>query len=189
MQRLISILIFLGISFGCHQKQKMNFETYIRQIFFNADITNNNSSLLNHYKKLDNLKEVKYEGFTTYPPLSALGQEESPTNHIFKFKTHQNFPFEFEEGELILQTKKSQESLPLIKINFETKEQAEEAFQILIKNFRVLSAEKKTEAESWAKTAEFTNKNSKLVSYVMMGNSNDNTLLIMLEKKSDSPKE
>ena len=196
MRRCVAIIILFWIVFSCGQNQKMNFETYTRQLFFNANITKNDSSLLVYYKRLDNLKEIKYDGFTIYPPLSALGLEELPKTYTFQFKSHPKILFDFREGELILdRTNKGPKYFPVLKINFDTKEQAEKAFQTLLNDFKGVATKKRIREKEWGNIAEFTDDNSRSVKEIMIMYSKGDTLnkgyalLIMLTNELESSKE
>ena len=196
MRRILAILIFISIIVGCSQNKEMNFETYTKQLFLNADITKNDTSLLSYYKKHGDLNEVKYEGFTTYPPLSALGQEEFPKKYIFQFKFHPKILFDFREGELIVQrTNREQQHSPVLKFNFDTQEQAEKAFQVLVNDFEGVSEKKRIREREWGKIAEFSDDEPGSVHEIMFSYMkgdilvNGYTLIIMLANDLESPKE
>ena len=187
MRRNIPIIILFWIVFSGCENRKMDFETYTKQLFLNADITKYDSSLLVYYKKHSNLKEVKYEGFTTYPPLSAFGQQEFSKKYIFQFKSHPKILFDFRDGELIVERrswKGKQNYSPILKVSFDTKEQAEKAFQILINEFKEVTAKKRMREREGERIVEFTDGDGGVGKEIVVSYSGDAflgyTLIIIL---------
>jgi hypothetical protein len=144
----------------------VNFDTTTRHIFFNGNIAKSDKSLINFYKNSKYLSlDPPPEGYTIYPPLSALGQAGPHEQFVFRFKTHPYISFKFKEGELIIsliKTKYSEKySAPVLKFIFTTKQQSELAYQELVETFNELSTRKRFSSYKNTKNAEFTDDSSK----------------------------
>ena len=115
----------------------MILELYTKKLFFNAPIENFDKSLLVFLEKERKLNKVVYEGYTIYPPLSALGQEKSE-RHIFQFESHPEITFKFRKGEIELSSYKNNRKkvyAPVLKLIFDKKGKAKKANEVLIKEF------------------------------------------------------
>jgi hypothetical protein len=159
----ISIMMFVQ----CTDKKAMTFEIATSQIFFDATLSNANKQLFDFYKTSKDLSYEPPQGWTIYPPLSALGQKGHSETHTFHFTTHPYLEFRFREGELIFVNRKSDDreeyGKPFIKFLFDTEEQSDTAYKMLVEEFTKLSSRKRMDSNPSTKSAEFTNDNSSLV--------------------------
>ena len=148
----------------CTNKRTVTFETVTSQIFFGATLNNANKQLFDFYKTSKHLSYESPQGWTIYPPLSALGQEGYSETHTFHFKTHPYLDFRFREGELIIENRKSVDgeefSKPFIKFLFDTEEQSDFAYKMLVQEFTKLSTRRRIDNTPFTKNAEFTDDNS-----------------------------
>ena len=134
----------------------MTLELYTKKLFFDAPIEKFDKSLLTFFKNEKKLNEVIYEGYTLYPPLSALEQSKSEW-HIFQFKNHPHIDFGFKDGEIELKVHRQTRKkiyIPVMKFSFGKEEEVQAAFQSLINNFEGTS--KKNSGKS--RIAEFQGK-------------------------------
>lgn len=160
--RLITIILVTLVQ--CSNKDTVTFDSTTRQIFFQADVSNNNG-LLEFYKNSKYLSlDPPPQGYTTYPPLSALGQGGRSEQYIFRFCTHPFFSFPFREGELTISKRKANSkelySSPMLKFIFETQEQSEHAYKELVDIYTKLSTRKRFSNYKDMKNAEFTDDKS-----------------------------
>ncbi len=148
----------------CTNKKTVTFQTATSQIFFDATLNNANKQLFDFYKASKYLSYEPPQGWTIYPPLSALGQKGHTETHIFHFKTHPYLDFKFREGELIIENRKSEDgeefSKPFIKFLFDNEPQSDTAYKVLAEEFTKLSSRKRIDNKQDIKNAEFTDDHS-----------------------------
>ena len=149
----------------------MSLDTRTRELFFNGDILNSNSELVEFYKKSQFLSLAPPpEGYTVYPPLSALGSDGRSEDYIFRFKTHPFLPVKFREGELKISSRnrnnKTDYSEPALKFFFDTKEELELGYNKLVEIFSELSTRKRFSSYDDHKLAEFSDDNSRSIKEV-----------------------
>ena len=170
MRTHITILIVLSLM-QCSNKDASMFETQTKQIFFNADIQKSGKDLFEFYKTSDFLSlDPPPEGYTLYPPLSALGADGQRDYHTFRFRKHPYLYIPFREGELIITSRDNKNtkvySEPVLKFFFDTKPQMELAYNQLIDIYAKLSTRKRFSSYKETKNAEFTDDNSKSIKEV-----------------------
>jgi hypothetical protein len=164
MRNLVAILFILTVV-QCSRKQTVTLASTTKQLFFDGHIEKSDAGLIEFYKHSKYLSFVPREGYTIYPPLSALGQEGPDERNTFHFTTHPYLSFPFREGELLIIVRKSQGKKvydpPLLKLAFDTKEQSELALQELTDRFSKLSTMKRFITNEDTKKAAFTDENVK----------------------------
>ena len=157
----------------------MNVELYTKRLFFGADITKNNKTVLSFYRKVKALNEVFYD-YVIYPPLSALGQEKYPKDYTFQFRSHPARLFDFKEGELsvtVRQESKRKTYSPYLQFIFDTKAKTDKAFRILTKLFKGMSSSHQIKNWSGYKIAEFNIDNSKSITEIVICHGRRNPLI------------
>jgi hypothetical protein len=142
-------LIVLAILFcSCKMTTKRTFNSEVKDLFFQADINSSYDSVLNYYRSLDFLKETEPEGFTTYPPVSALGTDgREGSIHSFQFDRHLYGTIQLERGRLNVDRRgydKQAISNFVIYYLFKSRQKAEIAYQSLIKKFSSLGTKSKS---------------------------------------------
>jgi hypothetical protein len=144
----------------------VRFDSRTIQIFFDAPFNKDNIDVFEFYKGSKYLSFEPPQGYTVYPPLSALGQTGHKETNIFRFKTHPHLSFKFIEGELIIENRKSEDqgvyNKPFIKLLFDTEEQSDSAYKKLVEEFTKLSTRKRIDSNQDPKSAEFTDDHSAL---------------------------
>ena len=75
MHRLLTIIFIVALA-QCSEKPPLTFGTQTKEIFFNGDVQHSGKNLIEFYLSSTFLSlDPRPEGYTTYPPLSALGEE------------------------------------------------------------------------------------------------------------------
>lgn len=166
--RHLLIILCIAIFMQCSHKSVTTFDATTRQIFFNADVEKVNEGLLKYCKGSKYLLlDTPRVNHTDYPPLSAATKEKSYLNSTFRFKTHPFVSFKFREGAFYITGIKSQGkelyNPPILKFIFDTKEEAELAYEELIGAYTPLSTKKRFQSSENSKTAEFTDDKSKTI--------------------------
>src|SRR4051812_19060294 len=126
MRSLLTI-VFIVTFMQCSRNEPLTFDTKTKEIFFNGDIQNSGKKLIEFYKVSEFLSlDPPSEGYTTYPPLSALGFDGRTVHHTFRFKKHPYLSIPFREGELIITSRDSNNTEvynePVLKFFFDTRE-------------------------------------------------------------------
>jgi hypothetical protein len=152
-------------------KETLTFDTRTKEIFFNGDIQRGGKNLIEFYKSSEFLSlDPPPEGYTTYPPLSALGLDGRTDHHTFRFRKHPYLSIPFREGELIITSRyrnnRKVYSEPALKFFFDTKEQLELGYNQLVDIYSKLSTRKRFSSYKETKNAEFTDDNSKSIKEV-----------------------
>ena len=157
--KLIALIVLLS---GCNSAPKPNFALKVAELFFGVDLSGYYESNLQYYRSLDFLTETEPEGWTIYPPLSALGQNDIDTSYrSFLFNDHPYDSPGFGKGRLNIEklgSEKNALSNLIIYYVFKSKRNAEEAYQTLIERFSKLNVTKKSEQTQEVKWTEFFDK-------------------------------
>jgi hypothetical protein len=146
----------------------MTFVAKTKEMFLNGDIQNSGKDLLKFYKDSKFLLlDPPPDGYTVYPPLSALGLNGRIEHHIFHFKQHPSLSIPFRDGELIITSSERNNtrvySEPVLKFYFDTKQKMELAYNQLVDSYSKLSTRKRFSSYKETKNAEFTDDNSKTI--------------------------
>ncbi len=139
MYKLIVLFLFIG---SCKLPMKQTYNSEVKNLFFGADINGPHAKNLNYLRGLNYLKEVEPEGYTIYPPLSALGQDVRDTSfRSFSFEDHV-FESELGSGRLNIMTgsfDKHVLSKFVLYFKFTSKLRAEKTYEMLSDKFTGLS--------------------------------------------------
>ncbi len=159
------LIIIIVVTFMQCSEEVLTFDIKTRQIFFNGDIQQSGKNLLEFYKSSDFLTlDPPPKGYTTYPPLSALGLDGRTDYYTFRFEKHPFLTIPFREGELIITSRDRNKtkvySEPILKFFFDTKQQMEVAYNQLVDSYSKLSTRKRFSSYKKTKNAEFTDDNS-----------------------------
>jgi len=134
---IVAILIFL--LFTCNPG-KDSYQLKLDELFFNAKTNAKYNSLINYFRKNSYLKEVEYQGWTSYPPLSALGISENKTvSTLFEFKNHPKISSQLKDGALtVRKIGAGDNALAALDISFGliSKAAAENLYDSIIQDFK-----------------------------------------------------
>ena len=140
-------------------------------MYLNAPVETASEELVNFFDKSKHLSRIIYEGYTTYPPLAALGGPEIMPDVHFRFESHPFVPFRFRTGKMTVVVRKVKDKITYgptdIKFMFDTKEESEGAYQYLVSLYQNVSTRKRFHRSADSQTAEFTDDNSKSIKEVM----------------------
>src|SRR5215211_4769251 len=130
-------IIFIVTLIQCSKKEPFTFDRKTKEIFLDGDNQNHGKSFFEFYKTSEFLSlDPPPQGYTTYPPLSALGLNGRTDYHTFRFKKHPYLSIPFREGELIITSRDKNNtkvySEPILKFFFDTKEQLEVGYSQLV---------------------------------------------------------
>ena len=152
--KLIALILLL---WGCNTEPKPSFASTVKELFFGVDLSGYYESNLKYYRSLDFLTESEPEGWTIYPPLSALGQNDTDTSYrSFVINDHPYNLTGFAKGRLNIEklgSEKNALSNLLIYYVFKSKRNAEDAYQSLLEKFSKLNVIKKG---AWIEDVEWT---------------------------------
>jgi hypothetical protein len=170
MRHLLTIITAVAFM-QCSTNEPLTFETKTKGIFFGADLQKDGKELFAFYKESTFLSLAPPpEGYTMYPPLSALGQDRRTDYHTFRFDKHPNLNIPFEKGELIITSSNKDNtkvySEPVLKFFFATKEDLELGYNQLVEDYNRLSTRKRFSSHKDAKNAEFTDDKAKVIKEV-----------------------
>jgi hypothetical protein len=170
MRYLLTIITAVAFM-QCSTKEPVTFETKTKEIFFHADVQKDGKELFEFYKKSSFLSLAPPpEGYTTYPPLSALGQGGRTDYHTFRFARHPYLDIPLKNGELIITSRDRDNSKvysePVLKFFFAKKEDMESAYNQLVEVYNKLSTRKRFSSYKDTKNAEFTDDNAQAIKEV-----------------------
>src|SRR5688500_18383700 len=108
---IVFVWLLLGCNFSKTPKEPKEFNSKVSELFFNADINATYDKQVRYFKTVGALQEFE-SGWTIYPPLSALHQENDNIDQTsFEFDTYLNISSELKSGFLNIRkvspTKKS----------------------------------------------------------------------------------
>ena len=87
------VIAFILLLYSCKMPAKETFRSEVNDLFFQVDVSGSYESSLKYYRTVDVLRETEPEGYTTYPPLSALGSDGRDSSfHSFQFDHHPYAP-------------------------------------------------------------------------------------------------
>ena len=170
MRSLLTILIILSL-FHCSKNDASAFEIQTRRLFFDADLLKSGEAIFRFYRASDFLVlDPPPEGYTVYPPLSAIGSDGRIDNHVFRFTKHPYLNIPLRGGELIISSREKDNkrvySEPALKFFFDTEQQMEYAYEQLSELYSKLSTRKRFSSSGDRKNAEFTDDNAKSIKEV-----------------------
>jgi hypothetical protein len=130
---IFKIIAFALLLVGCRSSTSSlnsSFDAKASELFFNADIWSKYDKLVKYFEDVNNLNEVE-TGWTIYPPLSALRQEENNViQKTFEFKRYLGLASGFKNGIMtVRKISQAQDALAVLEINLEfNSKRAEEKF-------------------------------------------------------------
>lgn len=155
------IKILIGVFYlslvSCTKGQTVTFDNFKQRLFLNANIDKLDTSLITFYKQD---KSLKYE----LGPIWTSTMEGIERGHFFYFVHHPLFSFPFRQGNIELDSYKTDTTEILtnimLRLEFAEKSEAEKAYSFFTDNFSKLSTRKKLFNEDDSKTAIFINERS-----------------------------
>ena len=141
---IVFVLFLLGCNFSKTSIESRSFDSKVSDLFFNANIKTKYDNLVEYFKTISNLKEFE-GGWTLYPPLSALGEEDKIIEKkFFEFHTYLDISSELKSGFLeVRRFSPTKESLAVLEINLEFKllESAKHFYKKVIEKFNTFRIE------------------------------------------------
>ena len=118
-----------------------SYDSKLKEIFFNANTNAKYSTLVEYFQSIKSLEKVEFQGWTSYPPLSALNEADNETiSTLFEFHEHPIISKGLATGSLSVSRIGTNEDTALaaldIYFNFKLKADAENLYNAIAEDFR-----------------------------------------------------